>query len=145
MHATRTIEWLHSVLEEDLETWDQWFAKVDHAVVLVHAQQQIAVQKLALQLNKTASMFGMKLGLLIETESIQWIYSSTKLVRFFQVVEPDDMRNDNDCDGIFEDMQVICHLYAMGRMESIWGTDCLEFKLGRWLNEIENELLVYVT
>ncbi|KAM3200478.1 hypothetical protein P3L10_032840 [Capsicum annuum] len=32
-------------------------------------------------------------------------------------------------------MRVIFSLYAMGRMESIWGNDCLEFKSERWISE----------
>nr|ATG29903.1 CYP94P6 [Taxus chinensis] len=35
--------------------------------------------------------------------------------------------------------RVSYHPYAMGRMESIWGADCLEFKPERWLKEDENE------
>ncbi|KAL8494091.1 hypothetical protein ACS0TY_025035 [Phlomoides rotata] len=32
-------------------------------------------------------------------------------------------------------MKVMFFLYAMGRMESIWGDDCLEFKPERWISE----------
>lgn len=32
-------------------------------------------------------------------------------------------------------MRVMFFLYAMGRMESIWGDDCLEFKPERWISE----------
>ncbi|XP_055818140.1 alkane hydroxylase MAH1-like [Solanum dulcamara] len=32
-------------------------------------------------------------------------------------------------------MRVVFSLYAMGRMESIWGKDCLEFKPERWITE----------
>ncbi|CAA0839188.1 cytochrome P450- family 96- subfamily A-polypeptide 1 [Striga hermonthica] len=32
-------------------------------------------------------------------------------------------------------MKVMFFLYAMGRMESIWGKDCLEFKPERWITE----------
>ncbi|PIN26869.1 Cytochrome P450 CYP4/CYP19/CYP26 subfamily [Handroanthus impetiginosus] len=32
-------------------------------------------------------------------------------------------------------MKVMFFLYAMGRMESIWGKDCLEFKPERWISE----------
>ncbi|XP_073057587.1 alkane hydroxylase MAH1-like [Primulina eburnea] len=32
-------------------------------------------------------------------------------------------------------MKVLFSLYAMGRMESIWGKDCLEFKPERWITE----------
>ncbi|KAI3451070.1 hypothetical protein Pfo_007735 [Paulownia fortunei] len=32
-------------------------------------------------------------------------------------------------------MKVMFFLYAMGRMESIWGKDCLEFKPERWISD----------
>ncbi|XP_074264276.1 alkane hydroxylase MAH1-like [Silene latifolia] len=32
-------------------------------------------------------------------------------------------------------MQIIFNLYAMGRMKSIWGEDCWEFKPERWISE----------
>ncbi|KAL3849689.1 hypothetical protein ACJIZ3_011571 [Penstemon smallii] len=32
-------------------------------------------------------------------------------------------------------MKILFSLYAMGRMESIWGKDCLEFKPERWISE----------
>ena len=40
-------------------------------------------------------------------------------------------------DGTFvaKDWFVSFHNYAMGRMESIWGKDCLEFRPKRWLGE----------
>jgi cytochrome P450 len=31
--------------------------------------------------------------------------------------------------------RVIVSLYSMGRMESVWGKDCQEFRPERWLNE----------
>jgi cytochrome P450 len=31
--------------------------------------------------------------------------------------------------------RMLCSLYSMGRMESIWGEDCLEFKPERWISE----------
>ncbi|KAF9613411.1 hypothetical protein IFM89_008241 [Coptis chinensis] len=38
-------------------------------------------------------------------------------------------------DGTFvkKGTRVTYHPYAMGRMEELWGPDCLEFKLERWL------------
>ncbi|KAM0026169.1 putative cytochrome P450 [Helianthus debilis subsp. tardiflorus] len=40
-------------------------------------------------------------------------------------------------DGTFvgEGWFVTYHTYAMGRMESVWGTDCNEFRPERWLEE----------
>ncbi|KAG7961352.1 hypothetical protein I3843_09G010900 [Carya illinoinensis] len=40
-------------------------------------------------------------------------------------------------DGIFvrRGTRVTYHPYAMGRIEEIWGPDCLEFKPGRWLKD----------
>ncbi|KAL3849690.1 hypothetical protein ACJIZ3_011572 [Penstemon smallii] len=32
-------------------------------------------------------------------------------------------------------MKIVFSLYAMGRVESIWGKDCLEFKPERWISE----------
>ncbi|KAK1392318.1 Alkane hydroxylase mah1 [Heracleum sosnowskyi] len=34
-----------------------------------------------------------------------------------------------------KDSQILFPFYAMGRMESIWGKDCLEFKPERWITE----------
>ena len=36
---------------------------------------------------------------------------------------------------IRSNMRLIYSLYSMGRMESIWGQDCLEFKPERWISE----------
>lgn len=33
------------------------------------------------------------------------------------------------------EMKIVLCLYSMGRMESIWGKDCLEFKPERWITE----------
>ncbi|KAL2528074.1 Cytochrome [Forsythia ovata] len=38
-------------------------------------------------------------------------------------------------DFVHPKMKIIFSLYAMGRMESIWGKDCLEFKPERWISE----------
>lgn len=86
--------------------------KPEQADVLVHAQQQIAVQKLALQLNGAASMSGMMPGLLTETESNKPINNSTKVVRLSQVVEPEDLRDDNEYEEILEDMREECGKYG---------------------------------
>ncbi|KAL8461927.1 hypothetical protein ACS0TY_033125 [Phlomoides rotata] len=32
--------------------------------------------------------------------------------------------------------KTVLSFYSMGRMESIWGKDCLEFKPGRWISEV---------
>lgn len=46
-------------------------------------------------------------------------------------------RNDTFPDGTFvkKGTRVTYHPYAMGRMESIWGLDCLDFKPERWLKD----------
>ncbi|KAI3696685.1 hypothetical protein L6452_29167 [Arctium lappa] len=45
------------------------------------------------------------------------------------------LENDTFPDGTFvkKGTRVTYHPYAMGRMESIWGSDCLDFKPERWL------------
>ena len=47
------------------------------------------------------------------------------------------LHNDVLPDGTFvgKGTRVTYHPYAMGRMEAIWGADCLEFKPERWVNE----------
>ncbi|XP_059452630.1 alkane hydroxylase MAH1-like [Corylus avellana] len=36
---------------------------------------------------------------------------------------------------IIPSRRILCSLYSMGRMESLWGEDCLEFKPERWISE----------
>ncbi|KAL8208686.1 hypothetical protein R6Q57_008098 [Mikania cordata] len=49
------------------------------------------------------------------------------------------LKNDVMPDGTFvgEGWFVTYHTYAMGRMESVWGKDCGEFRPERWLEEAE--------
>ncbi|GJS69007.1 cytochrome P450 94A1-like protein [Tanacetum coccineum] len=51
------------------------------------------------------------------------------------------LKDDVFPDGTFvgKDWFVTYHTYAMGRMESIWGKDCREFRPGRWLEEDNGE------
>ncbi|XP_074375538.1 alkane hydroxylase MAH1-like [Apium graveolens] len=37
--------------------------------------------------------------------------------------------------GVEKDSKIVLSYYAMGRMESIWGKDCLEFKPERWITK----------
>ncbi|XP_039029294.1 alkane hydroxylase MAH1-like [Hibiscus syriacus] len=36
---------------------------------------------------------------------------------------------------VHPNMKILFNLYSMGRMKSIWGEDCFEFKPERWINE----------
>ncbi|XP_059300367.1 cytochrome P450 94C1-like [Lycium ferocissimum] len=61
-------------------------------------------------------------------------------IRLFPPVQFDSkfcQENDTLPDGTFvaKGTRVTYHPYAMGRMESIWGQDCLEFKPKRWLQD----------
>ncbi|XP_073157219.1 alkane hydroxylase MAH1-like [Henckelia pumila] len=54
-------------------------------------------------------------------------------------VEPDTLPSGH---RINPNTKTVLSFYSMGRMESIWGQDCLEFKPGRWITDqgrIKNE------
>uniref|UniRef100_A0A803LD47 Cytochrome P450 n=2 Tax=Chenopodium quinoa TaxID=63459 RepID=A0A803LD47_CHEQI len=60
-------------------------------------------------------------------------------LRLYPPVQMDSKFAKNDDvlpDGTYvkKGTRVAYHPYAMGRMETIWGPDCLEFKPERWLN-----------
>ncbi|CAN1827583.1 Alkane hydroxylase MAH1 [Linum perenne] len=40
--------------------------------------------------------------------------------------------------------KIIVSIYSMGRMEEIWGQDCMEFKPGRWLGGVSQHNIVHV-
>ncbi|KAG0489009.1 hypothetical protein HPP92_007820 [Vanilla planifolia] len=61
-------------------------------------------------------------------------------MRLFPPVQFDSkycLEDDVLADGTFvcKDTRVTYHAYAMGRMETIWGSDCLDFKPERWLRD----------
>ncbi|XP_021866092.2 alkane hydroxylase MAH1-like [Spinacia oleracea] len=47
-------------------------------------------------------------------------------------IEPDILPSGH---GVNPNTQIIFNMYAMGRMKSIWGDDCNEFKPERWITE----------
>ncbi|XP_002964775.2 cytochrome P450 94A2 [Selaginella moellendorffii] len=50
-----------------------------------------------------------------------------------KVVKNSDVLPDGN--SVEKGMKVSYHVYAMGRMESLWGKDCLEFKPERWIQD----------
>ncbi|XP_030495909.2 cytochrome P450 94C1-like [Cannabis sativa] len=65
------------------------------------------------------------------------IYESMRLYPPIQFDSKFCVDDDVLPDGTFvkRGTRVTYHPYAMGRNEEIWGTDCLEFKPERWLND----------
>ncbi|KAE8689211.1 hypothetical protein F3Y22_tig00110940pilonHSYRG00132 [Hibiscus syriacus] len=47
-------------------------------------------------------------------------------------VEPDVLPSGHP---VHPKMKILINLYSMGRMKSVWGEDCLEFKPERWIDE----------
>ncbi|KAE8706795.1 Detected protein of unknown function [Hibiscus syriacus] len=47
-------------------------------------------------------------------------------------LEPDVLPSGHP---VHPNMKILFNLYSMGRMKSVWGEDCLEFKPERWINE----------
>ncbi|PIN03479.1 Cytochrome P450 CYP4/CYP19/CYP26 subfamily [Handroanthus impetiginosus] len=65
------------------------------------------------------------------------IYESMRLYPPIQFDSKFCLEDDVLADGSFvkKGTRVTYHPYAMGRMEEIWGSDCLEFKPERWLRD----------
>ncbi|XP_026430004.1 cytochrome P450 86B1-like [Papaver somniferum] len=65
------------------------------------------------------------------------ICESLRLYPAVPLLRKTSTNNDVFPDGtkVCPGMTVIISLYAMGRMECVWGKDCLEFKPERWIGE----------
>lgn len=65
------------------------------------------------------------------------VYESMRLYPPIQFDSKFCQEDDVLPDGTFvkSGTRVTYHPYAMGRMEDIWGPDCLEYRPGRWLRE----------
>ncbi|KAL1314095.1 hypothetical protein HN51_040839 [Arachis hypogaea] len=76
-----------------------------------------------------------------ELKELKYLHAAiTESMRLYPPVHVDTMAclNDDvlpDGTGIKKNWFVTYHTYAMGRMESIWGSDCVEFKPERWFDE----------
>ncbi|XP_061369948.1 cytochrome P450 CYP94D108-like [Gastrolobium bilobum] len=73
-----------------------------------------------------------------EVKEMQYLHAAiSETLRLYPSVPVDTracLRNDVLPDGtmISTDFFIMYHPYAMGRMESVWGKDCTEFKPERW-------------
>ncbi|KAG9134623.1 hypothetical protein Leryth_000954 [Lithospermum erythrorhizon] len=65
------------------------------------------------------------------------VHESMRLLPGIQFDSKFCLQDDVLPDGVFvkKGTRVTYHPYAMGRMEKIWGQDCLKFKPERWLTE----------
>ncbi|GLJ18902.1 hypothetical protein SUGI_0337750 [Cryptomeria japonica] len=65
------------------------------------------------------------------------IYESMRLFPPVRYDSKQALHDDYLPDGTFvkKGSRVTYHPYAMGRMDSIWGTDCMEFKPERWIKD----------
>ncbi|KAH0632384.1 hypothetical protein KY290_035803 [Solanum tuberosum] len=65
------------------------------------------------------------------------VYESMRLYPPIQFDSKFCLEDDFLPDGTFvkKGTRVTYHPYAMGRMEELWGVDCLEFKPERWINK----------
>ncbi|KAL0910440.1 hypothetical protein M5K25_021424 [Dendrobium thyrsiflorum] len=65
------------------------------------------------------------------------LYESMRLFPPVQFDSKFCLEDDVLADGTFvrKDTRVTYHPYAMGRMEAIWGSDCLDFNPERWLQD----------
>jgi cytochrome P450 len=76
-----------------------------------------------------------------ELQSMNYLYAAIcESMRLYPPVPLDSkhaLHNDVLPDGTFvgKGTRVTYHIYAMGRMDTIWGADCLQFKPERWLNQ----------
>lgn len=76
-----------------------------------------------------------------ELREMHYLHAAiSEAMRLYPPVPVDTKACQNDDvmpDGtlIRKDWFVTYHTYAMGRMESIWGSDCCEFKPDRWLEK----------
>eukprot|EP01018_Ginkgo_biloba_P021154 Gb_01836 [translate_table: standard] len=87
--------------------------KPEQADVLIQAQQQIALQKLTLQLSGASSgMSGTMPGLFTELEASSTANATSKVVRLSQVIGPDELKDDNEYREIVEDMRDECGKYG---------------------------------
>jgi cytochrome P450 len=76
-----------------------------------------------------------------DLQNMHYLHASiSESMRLYPPVPLDSkhaLHNDVLPDGTFvgKGTRVTYHPYAMGRMDAIWGTDCLQFKPERWVNE----------
>lgn len=82
-----------------------------------------------------------RLTSLEQLSELQYLHAATfESMRLYPPVQFDSkfcLEDDMFPDGtaVKKGTRVTYHPYAMGRMENIWGSDCLEFKPERWLRD----------
>uniref|UniRef100_A0A7I4EZU9 Splicing factor U2af large subunit n=1 Tax=Physcomitrium patens TaxID=3218 RepID=A0A7I4EZU9_PHYPA len=95
--------------------------KPDQANVLAHAQQQIAIQKLALQASgaNAVALGGMGFpglpmmgGMFSGIGGMSPVETPTNVVALTQVVSPDELKDDEEYQDILEDMKEECGKYG---------------------------------
>nr|XP_043613611.1 alkane hydroxylase MAH1-like [Erigeron canadensis] len=104
-------------------------------------------KELQTQLEKTEKDVNLKDFQALKLNKLVYLHGAlSEALRLFPPVpfqakspsQPDILPSGHQVD---KDTTIILSFYSMGRMKSIWGEDCMDFKPERWINSVSGEII----